>query len=85
MIDRLVSQLQEAGANIYRVGVCRNGEYLSREVQPSSACHNIYSISKNFTATAVAIACSKGLIDLDAPVIRYLGSHLPDNYDPRYA
>ncbi|MBQ3140605.1 MAG: serine hydrolase [Clostridia bacterium] len=85
MIDRLVQELQAAGANIYRVGVCRNGEYLSRDVQPSSACHNIYSISKNVTATAVAIACSKGMIDLDASVIRYLGTYLPDHYDPRYA
>lgn len=84
MIRQLTDQLQSLHTNIYRVGVYRDGRYQQQELQPSSACHNIYSISKNFTAAAVAVASAEGLIDLEAPMIRYLGKYLPDNFHPRY-
>ncbi|MER6347204.1 serine hydrolase domain-containing protein [Streptomyces sp. NPDC001595] len=43
----------------------------------------LYSISKSFTATAVAIAAAEGLIGLDDPVISYFPEFADDITDPR--
>ncbi|MFD3734480.1 serine hydrolase domain-containing protein [Streptomyces sp. NPDC058632] len=45
--------------------------------------HLLYSLSKNFTATAAALAEAEGLIDFDAPVISYFPEFEADITDPR--
>lgn len=45
--------------------------------------HLLYSLSKNFTVTAAALAEADGLIDFDAPVISYFPEFAADVTDPR--
>ncbi|MFE2278734.1 serine hydrolase domain-containing protein [Streptomyces sp. NPDC059454] len=45
--------------------------------------HQLYSLSKNFTATAAALAEAEGLLDFDAPVLSYFPEFEADITDPR--
>ncbi|WP_155059939.1 serine hydrolase domain-containing protein [Streptomyces blattellae] len=45
--------------------------------------HLLYSLSKNFTAAAAALAADEGLLDFDAPVISYFPEFEADITDPR--
>ncbi|MFD9091290.1 serine hydrolase domain-containing protein [Streptomyces prasinus] len=45
--------------------------------------HLLYSLSKNFTVTAAALAEAEGLIDFDAPVVSYFPEFEADITDPR--
>lgn len=40
--------------------------------------HELYSLSKSFTATAVGLAVAEGKVAVDDPVLRHLGDHAPE-------
>lgn len=41
--------------------------------------HALYSLTKSFTSTAVGFAVAEGLVDLDSPVVEYLGPDGPSH------
>jgi CubicO group peptidase (beta-lactamase class C family) len=45
--------------------------------------HHVYSLSKSFTSTAAGLAAAEGLLDLDAPVLRYFPELDAEVTDPR--
>ena len=45
--------------------------------------HLLYSLSKTFTATALALAVKEGLVDLDDPVVRHFPEIDPSGLDER--
>src|SRR5690606_12331728 len=45
--------------------------------------HLLYSLSKNFTVTAAALAEAEGLLDFDAPAVSYFPEFRADITDPR--
>lgn len=40
--------------------------------------HELYSLSKSFTSTAVGLAVSEGLLQVDDPVLKHLGTEAPE-------
>jgi CubicO group peptidase (beta-lactamase class C family) len=45
--------------------------------------HNLYSLSKSFTSTALALAMAEGLVALDDPVIKFFPEHDTEVTDTR--
>jgi len=81
MFERLEEMLKQADANVFRYCMYRDGEITEHERIASYPCSNCYSISKNFTATAVGLAFDRGLLTLDDDVIDLLKDELPEQYD----
>ena len=44
--------------------------------------HELYSLSKSFTSTAVGLAVAEGKVSVDDPVLRHLGDHAPSDASP---
>jgi len=40
--------------------------------------HELYSLSKSFTSTAVGLAVAEGRLSIDDPVLKHLGDHAPE-------
>ncbi|HNX15115.1 MAG TPA: serine hydrolase [Oscillospiraceae bacterium] len=81
MFEKFEKILKQADANVIRYCLYNNGEITSHERVKSYSCSNCYSISKNFTATAIGLAFDRGLLTLDDPVIDLFKDELPDEYD----
>lgn len=78
LVDLLGTLNTTKKSNIKRIEMYHKGETFSYVFSPSSVCNNCYSISKNFTATAVAIASNLGLIKLTDKVIDLLRDDIPE-------
>ncbi len=81
MFDQFEEILKQTDANVIRYCLYNNGEIASHERVSSYPCSNCYSISKNFTATAVGLAYDRGLLTLDDSVADIFKDELPDEYD----
>lgn len=46
--------------------------------------HELFSLSKSFTSTAVGLAAGEGLLDVDDLLLDHLGDRAPANLDPRW-
>src|SRR5512132_3938859 len=71
-IDRFVEKTLAAIPDVPSLGIAvvRNGQ--THYLHENQTSYYIASSTKSFTALACAILASRGLIDLDAPVTRYL-------------
>ncbi len=77
---RLIDELERGGLDPHALTIARAGQVLFRGAwQPWSleAPSLVYSVSKTFTATAIGLLEADGLIDVEAPVDRYLGGDNP--------
>ncbi len=83
MIDRAVDYIKQKGYNIYAVAQIRDGVLTERQLQPSNALNNTYSLAKNFTATAVGILEYKGKLAVSDLMTDILKDHMPDSFDPK--
>ncbi|HOP11505.1 MAG TPA: serine hydrolase [Oscillospiraceae bacterium] len=81
MFEQFEEMLTQSGANVFRYYMYRDGEITSHERLASYPCSNCYSISKNFTATAVGLAYDMGLLGLDDLVVDLFKEELPKQYD----
>lgn len=79
-MNNLVAAIQSKNSQVFRCSVWQNGTYLEHYFMNLSACQNVYSVSKVITSTAVGLAYDRGLLNLDDPIVNYLGDHLPDTY-----
>jgi CubicO group peptidase (beta-lactamase class C family) len=76
-LERNLATGEDLGA---QVSLVRDGEVLvdvragvgvDGEPLPAGALHPLFSVTKGVTATVVALLVDDGLLDLDAPVVRY--------------
>ena len=81
MFEQLEDRLSKAGANVLRYVMYKDGELFSHERIASYPCSNCYSISKNFTATAIGLAYDRGLLNMDDPILKYFEKELPAKFD----
>ena len=86
-IDRFVAALAPMpGVELHSLMVLRHGQVVAerwwRPYAPDRP-HQLYSLSKAFTATALGLAVGEGLVDLDATVLSYFPEWDERVTDPR--
>jgi len=80
-IIRFLDTLEKSRNELHGIMLLRHGKVIAEGCwKPYSAeqLHNMYSVSKSFTATAVGLAEAEGLLRLDDKVISYFPQDLPD-------
>lgn len=73
----------EATEAIHMLGivVLKDGQEVARKLWVPEKPRPLFSVTKSFTATAIGLAESEGLVDLDAPVKPYLMEDWPTEKD----
>ena len=84
MIDKIVEKIKKDGAAVDTVMLYDNGKFSVRQLCKTAGCHALFSISKNFTATAVGIAMDKGLLTVNDKITDWLRGDLPQDIDEKY-
>lgn len=77
---------QAKDVNLHSVVVLRHGKsILEAHFKPyrGDCCHQLYSLSKTFVATAVGIALREGLLSLDAKVVSFFPNSMTFLCHPR--
>lgn len=77
---RLLDRLESNGLDPHAISVIRDGHVLFRGAWlpwSSAQQSQVYSVSKTFTALAIGFLEAEGLVDLSAPVDRYLDAPNP--------
>lgn len=77
MFDLLCSAINELHIPVFRLAVLEDGEINEKIFNTANDCNNIYSVSKNFTATAIGIASDRGLIKMTDTVYDILYPEFP--------
>ena len=73
---------------LHSLMILRHGKVIAEgwwEPYRSDLKHTMYSTSKSFTATAVGLAVSEGLLSLDDEVVSFFPTELPDTVSPYLA
>lgn len=83
MFEGIRDDIVKTGANVFRIVLYENGCWRSETLRPSCPCLNCYSLSKNFTATAIGLAQDMGLLSIDDAIVRYFPDELPDRPDEK--
>ena len=73
----LVDRAKKEGINLYTIGVWLDGQWEKGVVHPANDCNDLYSVSKNFTATAVGILCDRGQLSLEQSVYSLFHEEYP--------
>lgn len=84
---RLIDELEQSGLDPHALVIARHGRVLFRGAWQPWTPHTqslVYSVSKTFTAIAIGLLESDGLIDVTAPVDRYLDLPNPHGLTVRH-
>ena len=79
-VRRLIDELEAGGLDPHALLIARHGHVLFRGTWAPWDAETpalVYSVSKTFTAIAIGFLADDGLIDVDAPVDRYLDEPNP--------
>lgn len=79
--DRLTEDLAALNLNLYDFALYTPQGIFSHRFQPSSNCHNCYSVAKVFIITALGMLFDEGKLRMDDPLSRYFD--LPQDADMR--
>ncbi|MGI6202739.1 MAG: serine hydrolase domain-containing protein [Eubacteriales bacterium] len=78
-LDALTEKIKSADIPVINMAVYSDGDFAMRQVNFSAGALNCYSITKNFTATAVGLAVCDGKLRLSDRVIDFFGrDELPE-------
>lgn len=80
MINKIIEQIKNDNAYVLNIAVYQDGKYDYSQLNKSAGQLNCYSISKNFTATAIGIAQDNGLLTVDTKL-----SEIFDDINSDYA
>lgn len=78
MLKQFIETAKEYNVPAYAVTVIKNGIAETAQIHPANDCNDIYSISKNFTATAIGMLCDRGILSVDTSVYDVLSPLYPD-------
>lgn len=85
MFEAIRDDILKTGANVFKIVLYNNGDWREETLRPSCPCLNCYSLSKNFTATAIGIAQDMGLLTIEDPIVKFFPGELPDHADEKLA
>ena len=72
MLQQFIETAKKYNVPAYAVTVIRDGVSETARINPASDCNDIYSISKNFTATAIGMLCDRGMLSVDDTIYSVL-------------
>lgn len=78
MVEKLAEIARQQNINIYSISQIENGIEKTVTVNPANDCNDIYSVSKNFTATAIGILYDNGLVDLNQNIYQIFSDEYPE-------
>ena len=78
MLNQFIAAAKEYHVPAYAVTIIRDGVSETARITPANDCNDIYSISKNFTATAIGMLCDRGILSVDTRVYDVLSPMYPD-------
>ena len=84
LADGLASIAQEDQNPVYSVCVIKDGIVETRFIQPSSRCHDCYSIAKLFTVTAIGILEDRGILSTDDLIYPIFEGQFPQGFDLKW-
>lgn len=73
----LADRAKKEEINLYTIGEWLDGQWEKTVVHPANDCNDLYSVSKNFTATAVGILCDRGQLSLEQSVYSLFHQEYP--------
>ncbi len=76
----LVEALDTSGSELHSLMVVRHGQVIAEgwwAPYRAELTHQLYSLSKSFTAMAVGLVVAEGKLSLDDRVVSFFGDHLP--------
>lgn len=84
LANGLAAIAQEDQNPVYSICVIKDGIVETRFFQPSSRCHNCYSIAKLFTVTAIGILEDRGVLSTEDPIYPIFEDQYPEGFDPKW-
>ena len=78
MLQQFIETAKKFNVPAYAVTVIRDGVSETARINPANDCNDIYSISKNFTATAIGMLCDRGMLSVDDTIYDILSPLYPD-------
>lgn len=76
-LDAMHSAALENDLHLYGITEILNGKSETVQITPGSNCHNIYSVAKAFTTTAIGMLEDRGLLSTEDPVSKFFA--VPDS------
>jgi CubicO group peptidase (beta-lactamase class C family) len=83
MIQKIKKEILECGANVFNIVLYTDGIWQSETLRSSCPCLNCYSLSKNFTATAIGLAQDMGLLSIDDAIVKFFPDELLGKFDKK--
>ena len=71
MIQQLNNYIIRHNIQAYSIAQIQNGQELTIKLRQANPANNCYSISKNFTATAIGILMRQNKLSLDSPILDF--------------
>lgn len=81
MFDELCKMAKDRMLPLFKIAFCNGGEIKEETFHIANTCNNIYSISKNFTATAIGILSDRNQIKMSDTIYRLLSPLYPELMD----
>lgn len=83
-LKEFIDTLHEQNINMDSIMVIQNDELLAMHRFSDATIHNVYSIAKSYTATAIGIAIDEGMLALTDRPVDFFGDILPAGIDSRW-
>ncbi|MCR5485522.1 MAG: beta-lactamase family protein [Clostridiales bacterium] len=84
-LNCLEDYVRAQGWNTFSIAAAEgDGDSQSRELIPTNACQNVYSIAKTYTMTAIGFLYDRGLVQPDTRIVDILNDEIPSDADERW-
>ncbi len=82
-LQKFHDKVSELNLDVKRIVVYKEGEIFARNINGEKQPYNCYSVSKNFTATAIGMLIDDGKLSLDDKIVDIFKNELPAKYDEK--
>ncbi len=83
-LQGFINSIQEQNINMDAVAVVKDGVLLGLHRFSGTVIHNVFSVAKSHTATAIGFAIDEGKLKLTDKPVDFFPELLPDGIDPKW-
>ena len=83
-LQGFVEKTKERGINMDAVMVVQEGVVLGLHRFSDDVIHNVFSVAKSYTSTAIGMAVDEGLLKLEDKPCDMFGEYMPKDADERW-
>ena len=83
-LQNFINFVKEQNINMDAVAVARGGVLLGLHRFSNAIIHNVFSVAKSHTATAIGFAIDEGKLKLSDRPVDFFADILPDDIDPKW-